>query len=222
MDFQSVVKKFLQRLLAERRGASDQRILESSHAAQSISQQRVEGAARRMEDLLSAVSDCVFLFSDGSLEFANAEGEAVLNSVGSEKDYIVELLKEAASRPKEEFPLFIEIPDAKNGNILLSVRSAIHLTLEQPNVLLVSAENQSTLVDLAEQADCVAVAERRRIGRNLHDGLSQLLTSLSLQIHAFATTEDDPHVRQEMEEASRQIQSILSTGSEITHELEES
>ncbi len=94
---------------------------------------------------MSAVSDCVFLFCDERLEFANAEGDSLLRSIGPESDYLIALLRETASRPREQFPITLQTTDEGGQPIRLAVRSAMYLTLEQRNAVLVTVENKSVV-----------------------------------------------------------------------------
>lgn len=208
--------------LRVRRSASSQEVLEATLAAQRLSVERMEVANRRLEEFFAATSDGVFLFVGDDLESANTEAREILRSAGSSGTSLLAILRETRDRKGADFPIPLELSAANDERLCLSIRNSRPLSLQDETGLLVTVQNQTRMRKLTEEGSRAAEEERRIIGRNLHDGLSQLLTSLSLQVHAFASSETDPRQKERLAEISRQTRAILAEGSAFTNELEES
>ncbi|MGE3466247.1 MAG: histidine kinase [Pyrinomonadaceae bacterium] len=108
---------------------------------------------------------------------------------------------------------------AAEGALLSWLVDRLRLSTEE---IIASREE---LRELAEQQRATQDSEKKRIAREIHDELGQDLTSLKLGIHlirrkiAGQTGSDDPHVLDEIDGLSRQVDSTIGTVRRIATDL---
>jgi len=182
--------------------------------------ERLESTRREAGQFFASVSDCVFLFAGEKLDTANEEANKLIQQAGGSRERILRALIRLGTDHADELPVQLEFRAASGRPLFVSVRNATRFEVDGQVFQLVTAENQTAIEALEAECERIAVDERRRIGRNLHDGLSQLLTSLSLQISAQSYAEKDPRIRKEWEEILKIAQHCLRNQAIITQRLE--
>lgn len=182
--------------------------------------EKLEGTRRILKALFAAVSDCVFLFSKDRLTTANGEAEKLLSIFGEESERLLSALRQTRALAREDFPVDLEFELKPGINLPLRVLQASSFSLDGDGNLLVTVENLTPIAALERECEIIAAGERRRIGRNLHDGLAQVLTSLSLQIKTLALSTENPATRAEIEALTQEANQCLEMGSALTRRLE--
>ncbi len=182
--------------------------------------EQLEATRRNLKALFAAVSDCVFLFAKGRLKTANREAEKLLSIFGEEADGLFNALRQTHSLAREDLPVDLEFKLESGVNLPLRILHASLFSANEEEYLLVTVENLTPITELERECEIIAAGERRRIGRNLHDGLAQVLTSLALQIKTLALSTEDPETRSEIEALAREANQCLGIGSALTRRLE--
>lgn len=195
------------------------RALRAAFEANARSFERLETATGNLETLFRAVSDRVFVFSGESLELANAAAERLLAEAGGAREPILRALARIGRTDPEELPVRMEFA-ADGRPLFLEVRRTSAFFVQDAEFRLLTVEDKTREEMLAAECARIAAEERRRIGRRLHDGLAQSLTSLSLQTTAFAYSETDPAKRRRWEEIAAIADHCLRAGGALTRKLE--
>ena len=92
------------------------------------------------------------------------------------------LLNEIATQKKEitNFELIHEFPKVGIKNMLLNARHIFHKRVGYSSMILVVFEDLTQQSRLAKKLNEASMIEQERIGKDLHDGLGQTLTSIAL------------------------------------------
>ncbi len=196
------------------------RALSGSLEAISRASERLESLREEAEQLFGSVSDCLFLFKGDQLEFSNEEAKNFLEEAGSTRSRILRILLRLGPDHSDDLPIQLQFQAETGHPLFLNIREISPIKIEEQVFYLIAADNQTAMEALEENARQIAATERRRIGRNLHDGLSQLLTSLSLQISAQTYGEENPQRKKEWKEISNLVNRTLENQTAITQRLE--
>ena len=150
----------------------------------------LERSFEERERIFDALSDCVFVFAGGEFLLANREGTRVLESVGNPKG-ILEDLRNARPGPTPALSDWTRAIDRRGDPLVLRVRSTLPIRLREGAGRVVVAENLSGLVRETVANRERTATERRRIARDLHDGISQILTFLSFKARSLEARSRD-------------------------------
>jgi len=194
--------------------------LRSTVEANEVSTRRMAEERQKIQDLFDSVSDCVFVFEGERLEQMNAEGRRLLTCLGERKEEVLVALRRTIECDPGEFPIRLQFGNDRSDAFFLSINSVAVLPLAKSKDFLVTVEDLTREEMLREECRTIVADERRRIGRNLHDGAAQVLTSLVLQSKAMAMSEINQSVKKELEEIASLAQKCLESGAEITNRLE--
>lgn len=178
-------------------------------------QEELDTIRNRYRLLFDAVSDGLFVFHQGELVLANREAGRILET--SESPDLCRAAYEAGLRLYSE-EKDSRAPVALQGFPHLLALSCTTLELEEGASYLVSITDLSPALNMSQRVEELSVRERRRIARDLHDGLSQLLSSLSFQAKALCLQAGEEQ-RGDLDLIANAAQNCLRLGAKITHEL---
>ena len=162
-------------------------------------QKNLAQAQQNLTNIFDAVSDCVFVFTNERIEFTNNEARYVIehasDSIESIEERLLAAVKEVGSNPSAR----LDITALSGSNLVLLIRSHAEIVLSSGPSLIVTAENISTTIQLKQDVLTAAQQEQQRIGRDLHDGLGQLLTGLAFQAQGLSKQIDSSVIKQRAE-----------------------
>jgi PAS domain-containing protein len=184
-----------------------------------VTEEQLEITRNRLRTLFDAVSDGLLVFHKGELLLANREGQRMLNV--PENRELSQAVYEAGLRSLRAPTDSGATPETLERFPHLLIRSCTLLQLEEGRSYLVSVSDLSRARELSEQVEELSTQERRRIARDLHDGLSQLLSSLSFQAKALALEAHGQNVAPELERIATLADRCLKLGAGVYHELDQ-
>ena len=135
--------------------------------------------------MFDAVSDAVFLYQAGEIVLQNENGRSLLRSFGDRQSWLETEMYRKAGQVLRGLPVTLNQTHNDRERVLV-IHSAKALRPEEGNALLVTVVDLSAALEQTATLEKASSEERRRIARDLHDGLSQLLTSLQFQARALA------------------------------------
>jgi signal transduction histidine kinase len=182
-----------------------------------------EERQRRLEEqeaLFDSLSDSVFFFRGAELARANPEGRRLLASAADPAE-LAKALRYARPGPAPSPADWLVPRDGKGTPLLLRIRKSLPVRLRDGPGRLVTVEDLSPLRRLAEEADAHSARERRQIGRDLHDGLSQLLTFLSVGSKALEIEASRAGIETaSFERIARRAQECVETAAKLTRRFD--
>lgn len=196
--------------------------LHSSFEQNVDSQEELEAIRDNLRQLFNAVSNCVFVFQeDGQLRLMNRQAQNLIDSTTTEGRALLDRIFATRKRVTEGLPVQVELIGANDRPISLTVYSCAALNLEEGKALLFTALDLSQAMELSRKIQDGTLAERRRISRDLHDGLSQLLASLSLQAKALEIRHRHLGPEDAFARLSILASRCMQLGSEVYREFDE-
>lgn len=183
-------------------------------------QAELESVRDRLNKLFDAVSDCLWVYHKGQLFMSNQAAKRVMNELGEQQPAFRRKVYDCGMRVLSGVPEQVYEPDSESGKILLMVQSCVPVKMEDKNMYLVSAVNLSQALRNSEDIEHLTVSERKRIARDLHDGLSQLLASLSFQAKAISLKHEDKPQGEELKKIAEQAQRCVQLGAELYHDFD--
>ncbi|MCC5844072.1 MAG: hypothetical protein JJU05_07465 [Verrucomicrobia bacterium] len=192
--------------------------LQTGHRQTRLNQEDLEEARDRMRRLFDEVSDVVFVFQKGEVILENERARTLLASVGDSPDALVKEIYVKAGQVLRGLPVTLEWSTPRS-NIFLVIHAASALRLEEGNGMLVTLVDLSEAMARTRQLEAADREERRRISRDLHDGLSQLLASLHFQTRALALRKQG-HARETLYGNIADLATLCAhNGRQIHHEF---
>lgn len=159
--------------------------LQSGYREAAVCEASLEETRDRLRRLFDAVSDAVFLFQGWEITLKNENGRRLLDSFGGRSGSVSGWLYDKAGQVLRGVPVTLRVEDAGRQRVLV-IHSAKALRMESGNAMLVTVVDLTESMEQTARLERASAGERRRIARDLHDGLSQLLTSLQFQAQALA------------------------------------
>jgi len=159
--------------------------LQSGYRAAADCGESLEEIRDRLRALFDAVSDAVLLYQSGEVRLQNENACRLLDSFGEEREAMKAELYRHSAQVLRGLPVTVR-REIGGRDRVLAVHSAKALRLEEGNALLVTVVDLSEAMEHTTNLEKASSEERRRIARDLHDGLSQLLASLLFQSQALA------------------------------------
>jgi signal transduction histidine kinase len=174
----------------------------------------------RFRALFDSVSDTLFLFRSGELFLANQAAETFLSACEPDRQEVLKQLYQSGMRLNTAGPSRIRYPGSDGqADAVCLVHSCTALSLDGTAAYLISATDLSRAHDLANRLADISTTERRRIARDLHDGLSQLLTSLSVQAKAASISYAQSPGSDALENISGQAERCMKLGARVYQEI---
>ena len=169
------------------------RYLQSGYRNTAVCEETLEETRDTLRRLFAAVSDAVFLYQAGEIVLQNENGRHLMGSFGSREPILATELYRNAGQVLRGLPVTLTLADDERRRVLV-IHSAKALRLEEGNAMLVTVVDLSAAFEQTATLEKASAEERRRIARDLHDGLSQMLASLQFQAKALATQKSgNPH-----------------------------
>lgn len=159
--------------------------LRSTYGETQHREETLEETRDCLRQLFDAVSDAVFLYQSGQITLHNENGGQLLEAFADQRDALAAEIYRKSAQVLLGLPVTLT-PALQEKRKVLVIHSAKALRLETGNALLVTVVDLSEAMANTAQLEQASSAERRRIAKDLHDGLSQLLTSLKFQSQALA------------------------------------
>ncbi len=209
-----MIRKFLQCRGIKRTRQLKQSIREIS---QQLEASRELGREREM--IFNALSDCVFLLSDRELVRANSAAREVLQS-SEAPEAIIHSLATARAGPAPSPGDWIQQTSGDGDPILLRIHTSLPFRLREGPARLVLAENLSWLLRSAWEFQEKTQTERRRIAKDLHDGISQILTFLTFQAEFLKEKESILETRELFERISRMAGECTAAATTLVQKYE--
>ncbi len=160
------------------------RRLRRSVAANSAQNQELERANRCRSRIFDSLADCVFVFSDETLLRGNEAARHLLEKA-AEPEALLQTIRRTRPAPAPSPSDWVEGRDQEGEPLVLRIRCRMPVRLEEGPCLLSVAEDLSWIFESEDALRTLTGRERKRIARDLHDGLSQVLTFLSFQAKAL-------------------------------------
>jgi signal transduction histidine kinase len=151
----------------------------------------------------------------------NEEARNLLNAAETGQDRFMKTLHEKGLNTfyglPEQFTFSIENSDP----LVLVIRSCVKLKLEGGEAFLITVVDLSLATRLSKEVEYLSLNERKRISRDLHDGLSQLLSSLSLQAKALSLKYQDGPESENLQEIADRAAKCMVLGTQVYRKLDE-
>jgi len=182
---------------------------------------RVEQLERQLEEreqIFDALSDCVFIFVGSSLFRSNKEGSEVLESA-KDREGLLEALRNARPGPVPAMSDWIQGVDGRGEPMALRVAMNLPVRLKNASGRLVIAENPTGILREEARFTRGILAERKRIARDLHDGMAQILTFLTFKAKSLELKASRHRDRERMADIRRAAQSCASTATRLVHDF---
>lgn len=127
--------------------------------------------------------------------------------------YIQKIIQELSESKKE---VSLSNEKLREANRHLSLTQKEVLTLQEAHYNKLRMDDQIRSASLMEGQE----EERKRLARELHDGVGQMLTGLNLLVARLKKTDpDDPRLKERIEEISFHTQEIIKTTRQISHNV---
>lgn len=181
-------------------------------------EEELESTRTRLRTLFDAVSDGLFVFHRGNLKLTNREAERMMGH--NDKSPFLHAVYEAglrrcAARTDTPGP-----PESPEGFADVLVTSCTPLNLEEGRSYLIAVSDLSRARELSRHLEELSVRERKRIARDLHDGLSQLLSSLAFQAKAVSLRAKEEPEASDLARIAKAADNCLHFGAEVYHTLD--
>lgn len=186
----------------------------------------LSGLAAQLEALTEAAFDGVCISEDGRItevseRFATILGYAPDELIGKPTSSLLEgpvLTSEVAHYLTRSGP-YVTFGHRKDGTVL-PVEVCAATVGDQPQRVY-AIRDISTRSRLEQEIIDIGERERSRIGRDLHDGVGQILTGVSLAMGTLShkIAELDPRLRKEVESITSTVQSAIGEVRDIARTL---
>lgn len=180
-------------------------------------EKNLEEAQYSLRTFFDAVSDSIFVFQKKSLVLANAKAEVLMESVENTETDFLERIRTEGLEAKRTGQSQIRLDSVLGRPLFLKINPGQALEWNGKEALLVSVIDQTPDIDFNKELLEAADEEKHRIGRDLHDGLSQCLASLSYQAKAIALGSGGCPWEADVAEIARESARILSAGAILSH-----
>jgi len=181
-------------------------------------QEELEKSQNRLRTLFDAVSEGLFVYHKGELLLKNKEAQRILkqeNDTGLRQAIYKAGLFNMAERAESS-----NAPERLEKWPHLLITSCTTLTLKEGLSYLITVSDLSQALQLSKDIEKRTQEERQRIARDLHDGLSQLLSSLSYQTKGLTLTHAEADHLDELEMIAQQAATCMHLGTGVYRELD--
>lgn len=184
-------------------------------------QEELQLTRARLYKLFDAVSDCVFVFQKTNILLMNEAARLLAESAEELQGSFLKMIYEKGLKTFYGLPeqFSFSLRDQEEGVFI--IRSCVKLNLEEGESYLITVMDLTEATRLSQQIEYLSLNERKRISRDLHDGLSQLLSSLSLQTKALSLRYKDHPEGPSLQKLSERASKCMALGTEVYRNLDE-
>lgn len=189
--------------------------------AGSHTQEKIMATRDRYQRLFDAVSDSVFVFHKGELLMMNSEARTITDRTGTGQQAFQRNVYEQGLKTLHGLSQHFVFKTHDGEEMIFMVQTCTTLQLEAGECVLITLVDVTTTARLSEQVETMTWKERKRISRDLHDGLSQLLSSLALQTKALTLKHRQSDQAEPLKSIAARAARSMDLGTEIYRKLDQ-
>jgi signal transduction histidine kinase len=184
-------------------------------------QEEVQQTRARLVTLFDAVSDSVFVFQKAEILIMNEAARQLVENAAELREAFLSSIYEKGLKTFYGLPEQFTFPLKDQEEGVFIIRSCVKLNVEGGESYLITVLDLTEATRLSQQIEYLSLNERKRISRDLHDGLSQLLSSLSLQTKALSLKYKDHPDAERLQILSDRAARCVALGTEVYRNLDE-